>query len=159
MVTIDISVDKITRMSDIRDIIKNRREDLNMRQEELAKLVSKEEGLQKPLSYQAVQQWELGHGPKRSRLPYVAKALGLTVEELLYGTIQKDAIQCPMLRTLIELWPYISNATQEEMLKKARAEAEQALENNIKLLEQLKNTGSVGGGDKKVIQLHRKRKK
>lgn len=65
--------------------IKRRRVALGWSHERLADEVSKLEGLQKPLSWQSVQQWERedGTAPKRKRLEFVARALGTYVETLI----------------------------------------------------------------------------
>lgn len=55
--------------------IKQKRLDMGLTQKELALLVG--------VNQSAVALWENGTGPKRSRLPDVAKALGCTIEELL----------------------------------------------------------------------------
>lgn len=52
-------------------------------QTKLAEEVSAREGLTKPLAWQTVQQWENGvSAPTRKRLPHVAAALGLSLEQL-----------------------------------------------------------------------------
>jgi transcriptional regulator with XRE-family HTH domain len=67
----------------IHEAIKARRQALEWSQERLAEEVSRLEGLSKPLAWQTVQQWENGvSAPARKRLPFVAAALGLTMEEL-----------------------------------------------------------------------------
>lgn len=67
----------------IHEAIKGRREALGWSQTKLAEEVSSREGLPKPLAWQTVQQWENGvSAPTRKRLPFVASALGLTIEEL-----------------------------------------------------------------------------
>ena len=66
----------------IHEAIKARRLALEWSQERLASEVSKREGLTKPLAWQTVQQWENGvSAPTRKRLPFVAQALGFTLEE------------------------------------------------------------------------------
>jgi DNA-binding XRE family transcriptional regulator len=53
-------------------------------QSDLAAEVSRLEGLKTPLSWQTVQQWENGtSAPKRRRLEFVARALGVRLESLL----------------------------------------------------------------------------
>lgn len=76
--------EKLACMS-IHSEIKRRRVALGWSYERLADEVSKLEGLQKPLSWQAVQQWERedGTAPKRKRLEFVARALGTYVESLI----------------------------------------------------------------------------
>lgn len=67
----------------IHEAIKARREALEWSQTKLADEVSAREGLTKPLAWQTVQQWENGvSAPARKRLPHVASALGLTLEQL-----------------------------------------------------------------------------
>jgi transcriptional regulator with XRE-family HTH domain len=67
----------------IHEAIKARRLALEWSQERLAAAVSELEGLTKPLAWQTVQQWENGvSAPARKRLPHVAAALGLTLQEL-----------------------------------------------------------------------------
>lgn len=63
------------------------REGAGLTQAELAARVSALEQLARPLSWQAVQQWEQedGTAPKRKRLQFVAEALGTTVERLVAG--------------------------------------------------------------------------
>ena len=54
-------------------------------QQKLADEVSRLEGAKKSFSYSTVQQWEAGRtAPKRTRMPFVAKALGVNIEELLH---------------------------------------------------------------------------
>lgn len=68
----------------IHDQIKARRLANDWSMDELARRVSEAEGLQKPLNYQTVQQWENGKSaPKRQRLEAVATVLGCTVHDLL----------------------------------------------------------------------------
>ncbi len=67
----------------IHDEIRTRREALGWSQAKLAQEVSRLEQLNKNLSYVTVQHWENGHSaPKRTRLKYVAQALGCTPEQL-----------------------------------------------------------------------------
>lgn len=68
----------------IHEAIKAKRKALDWSLERLAEEVSKREELAKPLAWQTVQQWENGvSAPARKRLPFVAAALGMRVEELL----------------------------------------------------------------------------
>lgn len=67
----------------IHEAIRARREALDWSHQRLADEVTKLEGLAKPLTWQSVQQWEKTTAPKRSRLPFVAKALGMSLAELL----------------------------------------------------------------------------
>ncbi len=67
----------------IHDEIRTRREALGWSQARLAQEVSRLERLPKPLSYVTVQHWENGaSAPKRTRLQFVAQALGCTAEQL-----------------------------------------------------------------------------
>ena len=67
----------------IHEAIKTRRLELGWSHERLAEEVSKLEQLPKPLAWQTVQQWENGKSaPQRTRLPYVAKAMNLSLNEL-----------------------------------------------------------------------------
>lgn len=67
----------------IHEAIKTRRLALEWSHQRLADEVSKREGLSKPLAWQTVQQWENGvSAPARKRLPFVAEALGLTLDSL-----------------------------------------------------------------------------
>lgn len=69
--------------------IKDRREQLEMSQGDLAAEVSRLEGLPKPFSYTAVQAWERQNekatAPKLERLPYVAIALKCSISYLVTG--------------------------------------------------------------------------
>lgn len=67
----------------IHEAIKRRREALGWSHQRLASEISKLEGLQKPLAWQTVQQWEKSTAPKRTRLPIVAEALQTTVADLM----------------------------------------------------------------------------
>lgn len=67
----------------IHEAIKAYRLALGWSHERLAAEVSKREGLPKPLAWQTVQQWENAKSaPARKRLPFVADALGISVDEL-----------------------------------------------------------------------------
>lgn len=67
----------------IHEAIKTRRFELGWSQERLALEVSEREGLDKPLAWQTVQQWENGvSAPARKRLPFVAAAMGISLAEL-----------------------------------------------------------------------------
>lgn len=71
----------------IHEEIKRRREVKGWSHERLAAEVSELQGLKKPLAWQTVQQWENGKSaPTRKRLPYVARALGCTPEDLAFPT-------------------------------------------------------------------------
>ncbi|MFD1709068.1 hypothetical protein FVQ98_14625 [Ottowia sp. GY511] len=72
----------------IHQTIKREREARGWSMEDLAAKVSAMEGLQKPLSWQAVQQWEkedAGTAPKRKRLEVVAALFDMSVANLLGG--------------------------------------------------------------------------
>jgi transcriptional regulator with XRE-family HTH domain len=67
----------------IHDVIAARRKALDLSQKDLADRISALEGNAKPLAWQTVQQWENGSSaPKRSRLPFVAQALGIPTSTL-----------------------------------------------------------------------------
>lgn len=67
----------------IHEAIKRRREELGWSHQRVADEVSVLEGLQKPLTWQTVQQWERSTAPKRTRLPIVARALKLSLADLM----------------------------------------------------------------------------
>lgn len=67
----------------IHEAIRKRREALGWSHQRLADEISRLEGLQKPLAWQTVQQWEKSTAPKRTRLPIVAQALRTTVAQLM----------------------------------------------------------------------------
>lgn len=80
------------------------------------------------VSWQSVQQWERedGTAPTRKRLPAVAKALGVSVEELVVGDRKRDAIakmadaaQDKMLAQLIELYAQLDQAGRDKLLSEA----------------------------------------
>jgi transcriptional regulator with XRE-family HTH domain len=63
---------------DIHQQIKQAREERGWSMERLAKEISEAEGLQKPLTWQTVQQWENGaSAPKRTRMEVVRRLLSL----------------------------------------------------------------------------------
>lgn len=69
---------------DIHTRIKALRTHLNLSHQQLADRISELEELKKPLSWQTVQQWENGKSaPKRSRLAFVAMALGVELPQLM----------------------------------------------------------------------------
>lgn len=84
---------KLACMDSIHTRIKELRKALGWSHQRLADEVSKLEGLATPLAWTAVQQWEResGTAPKRTRLPFVAQALGTTVEALLEPEIRDVA--------------------------------------------------------------------
>lgn len=68
----------------IHEHLKRRREELKLSMEDLAAMISEAEGLQKPLAWQTIQQWENGKSaPRRGRMQIVAKILQTTVQEMV----------------------------------------------------------------------------
>jgi transcriptional regulator with XRE-family HTH domain len=100
----------------IHEQIKRRREAKGWSHATLAAKVSELEGAKKPLAWQTVQQWENGgSAPKRTRLGYVAKALGCTESDLLFGEgaaveANRNAIIDKIAQAITEMAPSIGAA-------------------------------------------------
>lgn len=110
--------------------IKARRTALNWSHERLAAEVSKREGLQKPLAWQTVQQWEQepnGTAPKRKRLGFVAAALGATVGELLSSPPGEAAESTAGPMALPQALEVLGQALAFGLPDKQRAELAEAL--------------------------------
>lgn len=84
--------------------IKRLRELRQMSQQDLADAISRLEGLAKPLAWQTVQQWERegGTAPKRTRLKFVAQALGTNVTSLVSGGSHAIAEEGPGYNVQVE---------------------------------------------------------
>ena len=89
--------EKLASMS-IHTEIKRRRDALGWSHQRLAEAVSTAEGLNKTLAWQTVQQWENGvSAPKRTRMPFVAQALGCSLLQLISEEV---AIQPVLARSV-----------------------------------------------------------
>lgn len=87
--------EKLAGMS-IHNEIKRRREALGWSHQTLANRVSAAENLKKALAWQTVQQWENGaSAPKRTRMPYVAEALGCSLVQLMSEEAETQAMKIP----------------------------------------------------------------
>jgi len=96
--------------------------------ERLADEVSKAMRLSKPLSWQAVQQWEKKTAPNRKKWPYVAKLLGIDSQQ--YPAALPEAPLSDDLAELKDLWPHIPQDAREAILQAAMDAATPALAKN-----------------------------
>jgi len=117
----------------IHEAIKARRTALGWSQMRLAGEVSKLENLDPPLTYATVQQWENGKSaPKRTRLKFVAQALGCEIGDLTGDAAPSPnatldwrtlalmiADQCPDPMTR-EAWTFFCQAVDDEFAKLSR---------------------------------------
>lgn len=89
--------EKLARMS-IHTEIKRRRDALGWSHQRLAEAVSAAEGLNKTLAWQTVQQWENGvSAPKRTRMPFVAQALGCSLVQLMSEDVKAHTVTVPTI--------------------------------------------------------------
>lgn len=89
--------EKLAGMS-IHTEIKRRREALGWSHQRLADAVSTAEKLTKTLAWQTVQQWENGvSAPKRTRMPFVAQALGCSLVQLVSEEAENQAVTVPTI--------------------------------------------------------------
>jgi transcriptional regulator with XRE-family HTH domain len=98
--------------------------------ERLAKELSQAMGLKKPLSWQAVQQWEkaTGTAPSRKKMPHVLKLLDIKAEG--YAANAAGLPTSDDLAELMELWPHITAESRKSILGAAREAAIPALAKN-----------------------------
>lgn len=108
----------------IHDTIRQLREGRGWSHADLARYVSEAEGLTKHLSWQTVQQWERpgGTAPKRTRLPFVAKAFGVQPEVLLGSTPAPAPIGLrDALPVVLGALPGLSSYRAEHVLQALRS--------------------------------------
>lgn len=105
---------------DIHRQIKAAREAKGWSMERLAREVSEAEGLAKPLTWQAVQQWENGtSAPKRTRMTLVARLLELDADQAQKGAVF-EALDTDEIE-LIRHWRQLLIHDREEKLVEIEA--------------------------------------